>query len=303
MSDKSLIHKRPLPQLDGVLALNKPSGPSSASCLNLLKRLGQKKIGHAGTLDPLASGVLIALLGQATKLSSWIMEAGYKAYKCEARLGLTTDTWDIQGETLREEDCSHITEDRIKAELELCQGEIEQIVPAFSAAKHNGQPLYKLARKGLPTPVKSKTIHIYKADMLSFSMPFVTFRVICGSGAYVRSLAHSLGTRLGCGAALSQLTREYSYPFSLENALDPALVEDNPEIVAEYAQPLVKALPDWEQVNLSARDAARVRQGRPAPADRPRSPGSMAFLLENGKPVAIARFADSSWIVQRGLWN
>ncbi|MDE5831539.1 MAG: tRNA pseudouridine(55) synthase TruB [Desulfovibrio sp.] len=297
------VKKPVLPQLDGVLAINKPSGPTSAACLNLLKRLGQKKIGHAGTLDPMASGGLIVLLGQATKLSSFIMEAGHKAYKGKLRLGLTTDTWDTQGKILTEADCSGVTPDMIKDELARCEGELEQIVPAYSAAKHNGQPLYKLARKGLPTPVKSKTIHIYKAGMLDFSMPYVTFRVICGSGSYVRSLAHSLGTRLGCGAVLSELTREYSYPCGLESALDPARIEAEPETIAENLLPLEQALPDWTRIELSSREALSIRQGRPIPAQIALPQGSMAFLLEKGKPLAIARLVDAFWTVRRGLWN
>ena len=138
----------PLPQLDGVLVLNKPSGPTSARCLSALKRLGQRKIGHAGTLDPMASGVLLVLLGQGTKIASHLLADGGKVYSGQLRLGLTTDTWDIQGEVLTESPWQQVTEADVRAEVAHWLTLHEQEVPAYSAAKHEGQSLYKLARKG-----------------------------------------------------------------------------------------------------------------------------------------------------------
>ena len=138
-----------LPQLHGVLVLDKPSGPTSARCLSLLKRLGQKKIGHAGTLDPLASGVLLVLLGQGTKIASHLLADGGKIYSGVLRLGQESDTWDSQGRILRELPWQQVSEAAVRAEVGAWRELTEQEVPAYSAAKHEGQPLYKLARKGL----------------------------------------------------------------------------------------------------------------------------------------------------------
>ena len=172
----------PLPQLDGVLVLNKPSGPTSARCLSALKRLGQRKIGHAGTLDPMASGVLLVLLGQGTKIASHLLADGGKVYSGQLRLGLTTDTWDIQGEVLTESPWQQVTEADVRAEVAHWLTLHEQEVPAYSAAKHEGQSLYKLARKGKEVPKKVKSMEISQADVLEVELPFVRFRVACSSG-------------------------------------------------------------------------------------------------------------------------
>lgn len=150
----------PLPQLDGVVVLNKPSGPTSARCVAVLKRLGQKKIGHAGTLDPLASGVLLILLGQATKLSSFLMEGGGKVYRGTLRLGRTTDTWDCQGEVLAEAPWQTVRPEAVTREVESWTALREQPVPPYSAAKHEGQPLYRLARRGKTPPARVKAVQI-----------------------------------------------------------------------------------------------------------------------------------------------
>jgi tRNA pseudouridine55 synthase len=196
-------------QLDGVLVLNKPRGLSSAACVGLIKRrLGQKKIGHAGTLDPLATGVLLVLLGQATKISGYLLEAGHKIYLATVKFGLETDTWDTEGRILRETALENalgsgaLSLAVLKEEISGWVGTKRQQVPPYSAAKHQGRPLYELARKGLETPCKAKTVEILRAELEWFRPPSVCFRVACASGTYIRSLAHSLGIRFGCGAVL-----------------------------------------------------------------------------------------------------
>ena len=233
----------PLPQLDGVLVLNKPSGPTSARCLSALKRLGQRKIGHAGTLDPMASGVLLVLLGQGTKIASHLLADGGKVYSGQLRLGLTTDTWDIQGEVLTESPWQQVTEADVRAEVAHWLTLHEQEVPAYSAAKHEGQSLYKLARKGKEVPKKVKSMEISQADVLEVELPFVRFRVACSSGTYIRSLAHSLGMRLGCGAVLTELTREYSHPFGLEVACGLDELSADPGLLVKHLRPLAEEPP------------------------------------------------------------
>lgn len=300
-----------LPQQHGVLVLNKPSGPTSARCLTAIKRLGQKKIGHAGTLDPLASGVLLVLLGQATKLSGHLLAEGGKIYSGELRLGQTTDTWDIEGQVIDEAPWQHVSEEHVRREVAAWLDLTEQPVPSYSAAKHEGQPLYKLARKGLDTPKKTKRMKISQADVLEISLPFVRFRVACSSGTYIRSLAHSLGSRLGCGAVLTELTREYSHPFGLDVAREPADFTADPSLLSGYVIPVADALPHWPRVDLTPEEAARVRNGMTVPCRTPQAdPGKgedLAFLMEQGDALALAKrevtAAGPCWAVLRGLWN
>lgn len=303
-----------LSQLHGVLVLNKPKGPTSAHCIAKVKRLGQKKIGHAGTLDPMAQGVLLVLLGQSTKLSGYLMDGGEKVYSGTIELGRITDTWDDEGETLSTADWSGVTVKDVANAISDWIGTSEQQVPSYSAAKHKGQPLYKLAREGKETPVKIRRIDISQAEMLSVELPFVRFRVRCSSGTYIRSLAHSLGTRLGCGAVLTELIREYSHPFSLDEAheLDDVLAE--PAELAGKIVSLENALPHWPKLRLSAAAEANVKNGIPHPydpaemANMPFDEGIKAMLLSTaGEPLALAetQFKNGApvWAILRGLWN
>jgi len=277
-----------LPQLDGIVVLNKPSGLTSTRCLNILKRMGQKKIGHAGTLDPMARGVLLVLLGCATKLSSWLLGAGHKVYA---------------GEVFCEKSPDGVGSADVAAEIRAWTELTSQDVPPYSAAKHQGKPLYQYARKGRPAPAKVKEIKIHSADMLDFSMPVARFRVVCDSGAYIRSLAHSLGKRLGCGAALCGLTREYSHPFSLEQAVDLAEIEADPAILKRIVRPVEDALPHWPKIELDAASARRVKNGMPVRAEN--NAAEHAFLCHEGRACALASLAADEygpcWKVARGL--
>lgn len=303
------------PQQDGILVLHKPRGLSSGQCVARIKRLGQKKIGHGGTLDPMAEGVLLVLLGQATKLSDYLLSGGEKIYSGVAELGRTTDTWDDEGETVATESFAHVTEEDVANIIASWVGESEQEVPAYSAAKFQGQSLYKLARQGKETPIKRKLIKISRADLLSCKLPLVHFRVHCSSGTYIRSLAHSLGIRLGCGAVLTELIREHSHPYSLENAHTLDAVQEQPERLAEWIIPLEQALPHWPKLRLSSAQEALVRNGTALPymaenmAGVAFSEGMKAmFLAENGTALALAQTATLAdgkecWTVLRGLWR
>lgn len=298
-------HLPVFPQLHGVFVLNKPEGPSSAACLRLFKQLGQKKIGHAGTLDPFASGVLIVLLGNATKLSDYIHAGDRKIYKGTIRLGLETDTWDGTGQVIAEKPVN-ISETEVTEALRDWVDLSEQEVPPFSAAKHNGQSLYKLARKGAPTPKKFKPVEIFRAQLLNFSTPEVTFRVFCGSGVYIRSLAHSLGKRAGCGACLTQLTREYSYPFELAQATEPEALRKNPGLLMEKLVPAQDVLPDWEQITLTDREYGAVCNGISIPAGHASGiRAAKAILIHKGEAIALAELFHAGnqpmWRIKRGL--
>lgn len=308
-------------QQHGLLVVDKPRGLSSAQCTNRFKRLGQKKIGHAGTLDPMAQGVLLVLLGHATKISGYLMAEGVKVYRGTARLGQTTDTWDAEGAVVSEAPWDHVTPEAVRDVVAAWIGKSEQPVPPYSAAKHEGQPLYKLSREGKETPLKVKTVEISRAEVLRVDLPYVAFRVVCSSGTYIRSLAHSLGMRLGCGAVLTELIREYSHPFGLDRAcpLDTLLAE--PERLPERVIPVTAALPFWPTITVSGQEEADTKNGRilvwtearrarartQDGTDIPCVPGGHAVLLSpEGQPLALVEAvpgASPAWKVLRGLWN
>jgi len=291
-------------QQHGILVLDKPSGPTSTGCLNDIKyQLGQKKIGHAGTLDPLAQGVLVVLLGRATKLATFLHDE--KVYLGSLRLGLTTDTYDIQGTVTAESPWQGVAEADVLRETAALNGAYQQEVPAFSAAKHQGKPLYELARRGMMTPVKSKEVTISDAQVVSMDLPSISFRVRVSSGAYVRSLVHSLGQRLKCGAVMTTLVREYSRPFSLTQAHGLAEVLAEPMRLPERVLPLGAALADWPRVRFGDEDAARVARGMRLTAAGA-TPGDRALLLGPGdEPLAVAEATETDgamrWAILRGL--
>ena len=305
-------------QQHGILVLDKPKGLSSAQCIARVKRLGQKKIGHAGTLDPMATGVLLVLLGNATKLSGYLLEGGVKTYGGTLRLGVATDTWDAEGSivsetALSEEDLAEGSglEQAARREVAAWLDVTEQPVPPYSAAKHQGQPLYKLARAGMEVPAKVKRIHVSYADVQWVNMPDVRFRVTCSSGSYIRSLAHSLGIRLGCGAMLTELTREYSHPFGLDVAhtLDEILAE--PEKLPERIMPISAALPGWKNLSIGPVQEANLKNGIPVP-HMPEfgefHPGERALITaQGGSPLALAEARIDRqrpvWAVLRGLFT
>lgn len=309
-----MADQKPLQQ-DGVLVIDKPKGPSSGTCIGWVKRkLGQKKIGHAGTLDPMASGVLIVLLGQGTKLSGHLMGSGEKTYVGTLKLGETTDTWDAEGEVVASADASHVTEEDVCNDVAGWLNLTEQEVPSYSAAKHKGQSLYKLAREGKETPVKIKSIQISHAEVLSVDLPLVRFRVRCSTGTYIRSLAHSLGIRLGTGATLTELIREYSHPFSLDEAHDIEEVLATPERFAKRVLPLDKALPHYPKLTLTEKQVKGVKNGNPIPynpaqfAEMPFAEGVPAMLMDSeGTPLALAETKifrnEPHWTIVRGLWR
>ncbi len=303
-------------QLHGVLVLNKPTGPTSAACLDQIKRIcRQPRIGHAGTLDPLANGVLVVLLGQGTKLSPYLTGAD-KTYVGELKLGETTDTYDSQGAVVSQTDWSHLTAEDVTAAVLQWKEDTTQEVPAYSAAKHQGEPLHKLAREGREVPVKVKEIEIFAAEVLTMDLPYTSFRVRCSAGVYVRSLVHSLGIRLGCGAVMTALTRQHSHPFTLDQAVSLDAVLAEPERLGEFVIPLEASLPHWPRRRLDAdRAEALKRSGRlawepGANGDGTFVPGQRAFFLDDhGHALGLMETGiDKSggaavWTVLRGLWE
>ncbi|MBN2164123.1 MAG: tRNA pseudouridine(55) synthase TruB [Pontiellaceae bacterium] len=218
---------------DGLLLVDKPSDWTSSDVVVKVRNFFKfSKVGHGGTLDPMATGLLVLLIGKGTKLSDRIM-GGDKVYEGVLRLGVTTSTQDADGEILEEKDASHITREQIEALIaERYMGDIEQIPPMVSAIKKDGVPLYKMARKGQEIEREPRRIHVYEFEVLSFDNPLVTFRVKSTKGTYVRTLAHDIGNDLGVGGSLDALRRTASGPLTIDkaNSLDEILACDRESI-------------------------------------------------------------------------
>jgi tRNA pseudouridine55 synthase len=207
---------------DGILNLNKPRGPTSHDIVDRVRALtGIRRVGHAGTLDPLASGVLLVCTGRATRVSEYLM-AGQKVYRARVRLGIATDTYDAEGQVVAEAP-AEVSRAQVDTALTHFRGTITQVPPTYSALKHEGTPLHRLARRGVEVErlslLKARQVEVYGLELTAWEPPECTLEVICSPGTYVRALAHDLGEALGCGAHLAGLIRLASGDFRLEDAV------------------------------------------------------------------------------------
>jgi tRNA pseudouridine55 synthase len=257
--------------MDGVLNINKPSGMTSHDVVLSVRRITkEKRIGHTGTLDPLATGVLVLCLGKATRIAQYL-EAGEKEYRAIMRLGVTTDTLDAEGRVL--ETRPHTPPDRRKI-IEVMQqftGPILQQPPAYSAVKVAGVPSYKLAREGKAGPLLSRQVTIFALELTSYDHPFVSFTVRCSKGVYVRTLCADMGESLGMGAHLTGLMRTCSGRFNLQRAVTLEALSGM-AAAGGLDQALItidEALVDFPAILLNEQDSIRVMHGNQisCPAD------------------------------------
>ncbi len=212
--------------MDGILNVDKPAGQTSYGVVARIKRLsGERRVGHAGTLDPDATGVLPVCIGKATRIVEYLSDAS-KTYQAVIELGAATDTYDAAGKVLQRGDTSGIDRTKLESALNPFRGPISQVPPMYSALKHNGEPLYKLARAGISIERKSRNITIYRLDITDWQPPLVTIEVECSKGTYIRSLAHDLGQALGCGAYLKNLIRTTYGPFNINAAVSLPQLEE-----------------------------------------------------------------------------
>lgn len=219
---------KPAKELDGVLFVDKPSGITSHDVVYRLRRkLQMKRIGHAGTLDPMATGLLIMLVGKATRISQYLISLD-KVYEGEITLGVTTNSQDAEGEIMETRPVPPLTPDELRAAMAGFLGDQYQTPPMFSAVKIEGVPLYKLARKGQEIEREPRFIRISAFELLSFESPNLAFRLHCTKGTYVRTVAHDLGSKLGCGAHLSALRRTGSGRFDISQCTPLDEIESLP---------------------------------------------------------------------------
>jgi tRNA pseudouridine55 synthase len=249
----------------GILNIKKPRGMTSFAVVSRVKRLtGERRVGHAGTLDPIADGVLPVCLGRATRIVEYLVDQP-KAYRGAVRLGVTTDSYDSEGSVVATGDSSGVSRDAVEAALARFVGEIDQLPPLYSALKHEGKPLYRYARAGKDVPRRPRKVTVHRLALLSFELPVIEIEVVCGRGAYVRSLAHDLGEALGCGGHLEHLTRLRSGPFTLEEAIDLDQLRASVEGGAweELLNPVDRVLESWPAALLGPEHTVEACQGRP----------------------------------------
>lgn len=252
----------------------------------------EKKVGHAGTLDPAATGLLLVCIGQGTRVSEYLMEMP-KVYRARVRLGVATDTYDAEGAPRVIADASGITEEAVRAAFGEFVGEVQQAPPSFSAIKVRGQASYRLARKGQAVALAPRPVRIYRLDILSFQNPDVEIEVECGRGTYIRSLAHDIGERLGCGAHLAALRRTRIGSFGVDSAVTPAKFEETAADGGwrELLLPIDSALALLPPVALTASEEQDIRHGRAVRPEAGYEPGETERPYraygEDGSLVAI----------------
>lgn len=248
--------------MNGVILIDKPSGPTSHDVVAMIKRVsGVTKVGHTGTLDPLATGVLPVCINEGTKLVQFLIQ-DHKAYRATMLLGTGTDTLDIEGAVTARGDFA-VRRSEIETVLSGFLGRSEQMPPRYSAIKYKGKPLYKWARAGVQIEPSSRTIEIHSIGLVGMELPYVTFDVSCSKGTYIRSLCRDIGEKLGCPACLAKLRRTRSGHFLEQHAvsIQGLDVRQMDELIARSLISLNDALPDLRAIAVEGELADRVKKG------------------------------------------
>jgi tRNA pseudouridine55 synthase len=282
----------------GLMLVDKPAGPSSHKVVSIVRQgTGVRKVGHAGTLDPRASGVLVLCLGAATRLSEFLSTAS-KRYEAVIRFGTSTETYDAEGDAVRITGAAP-EEEEIRALLPQFVGEIEQTPPPYSAIKIKGKKAYELARKGEQVELEPREITIYHLDFVQYNPPDLTVSVECSAGTYIRSLAHDFGEELKVGAHLANLRRVKSGPFTLDDCVPLSQLELSLSSGdwGDYVRPAAEALPELPIVEVGGALLDDVMNGRRIPAEG--QPEGMARAIgPDGDLVAILQAAQEA-----GMWH
>ncbi len=272
---------------NGALIINKPVGPTSHDLVYRCRKiLGRGiKVGHTGTLDPFASGVLVIVTGQATRISSYIQSSD-KEYIAEIRLGQETDTYDREGSIVSEKPVPHLDDKILESALNCFRGRLQQVPPMFSAIKINGERLYKAARRKETVERPPRNIEIFSLDLLDKSGPLLQLKIKCSTGTYIRSLAFDLGRKIGCGAHLSSLVRTRSGSFTLA---DSCTLEKMAEDPYRVLVPMNDLLPEIPAIELTGAEAGFITTGRPVSKKIPAEAGEFR-LFHQGNLLALARY-------------
>ena len=291
--------------ISGVMIVDKPIGMTSHDVVQVIRKgTGIRRIGHTGTLDPRATGVLVILIGPAVRLSEYL-KTDKKRYEAMIRLGSVSDTYDSDGVIESTGIDFHISEDQILDAIKEFTGEIDQVPPIYSALKIEGRTAYKMARQGVEFEIPSRKVTVHSFDLIEYNPPELAVDILCSSGTYVRSIAHDLGQELGCGAYLSSLRRTLNGHFSLRDAvplphLQASFEEGN---WYQYLIPAAEALDDYLEIVLDMQQEADVRHGRRIAAETLDVDMAKA-VSEQGELIAILELdrESSEWKPKKVLY-
>jgi tRNA pseudouridine55 synthase len=292
--------------ISGVLLLDKPIGLTSNKALQEVKFLYKAaKAGHTGSLDPLATGLLPICFGEATKMSAFLLDAD-KHYRVTVKLGETTTTADAEGEIAETRDPSGVTEAMIREVLSRFQGEQQQLPPMYSAIKHKGERLYKLARQGIEVERETRTIHIHAIELVEVKMPEFVMDVHCSKGTYVRTLAEDIGVELGCGAHVSGLRRTGVGPYGDQGlhglaAIQEAFGEKRFSEMDGWLLPLESALSEWPEVQLSADAAFYLKQGQAVLVPNAPTGGLVRLYANRDEFLGVGQIQDDGRVAPKRL--
>ena len=292
--------------MDGILNINKPCGKTSFSIVAMVKRLsGERRVGHAGTLDPAATGVLPVCLGQGTRVVEFLIDST-KAYRAQIELGVATDTYDASGNITCKKDPSGISQEQLELVLNSFCGLIQQTPPIYSAIKHHGKPLYQLARAGIKIEPRSRPTKIYGLELIDWQPPVATVEIECGKGTYIRSLAHDLGQTLGCGANLKSLVRLRCSLFDIMDSVSIPQLEDafHYGYWHHFIYPIDIVLSHWMAIMVNDDTGWAIRNGRPLVLEDDNSPAWRSVsnrcrvYTHDGQFLGVMRFNH-----EKGQWQ
>ncbi|MDX1318860.1 MAG: tRNA pseudouridine(55) synthase TruB [Oceanospirillum sp.] len=289
--------------ISGVLLLNKPKGISSNRALQRVRAMfNASKAGHTGNLDPMATGLLPLCFGEATKFSSYLLDAD-KAYIATARLGQVSDTGDAEGTIIQERPVPELSDTQVREAMAGFLGDIEQVPPMYSALKQNGQPLYKLAREGKTVERKARAVTIFELELLEWNAPDLTFSVRCSKGTYVRTLAEDIGETLGCGAHLVMLHRTHTGGFDATEMLDFDRLQSERDLEQSLDGYLLDTdvlVAHFPKKDLSAEETARILHGQDIACDQV-YPDKVRLYDEQERFIGLAESTETGRLKPRRL--
>ena len=287
--------------MNGVVIINKPQGKTSHDVVYAARRIFKtKRVGHTGTLDPLATGVLPVCIGNATRAADMLLESE-KRYTAVMELGKRSDTLDSEGNILSTNEVN-VTEDDVYKAVSGFEGEIEQLPPMYSAIKKNGRKLYELAREGIEVEREKRRITIYSTEVLKIDLPFVTIDVRCSKGTYIRSLCDDIGSALGCGAVMTELERTYTAGFSIDEAvtLDELDAMENP---ADVLIPTDRLFCSYPEIHLNEKQERSIVNGVRMTWRRGKEGETYRVYGADGRFLCVSRLEDMRLILVKSFWS
>jgi tRNA pseudouridine55 synthase len=291
--------------MDGILLLDKPAGMTSNEALQAVKKICRaRKAGHTGSLDPLASGMLPICLGQATKFSQFLLEAD-KCYRVIGKLGIKTATGDSEGDIIKKGELKDISIEDINKILPKFRGEIQQIPSMYSAIKHKGQPLYKLARQGITIEREARPVNIYKLELLGFKKDLLEFEICCSKGTYIRTLIEDIGDELKCCAHVVALRRLSCGAYQEEQRVTLQHIRDLAEknAVTSLLLPVESMVAKWSEVQISEVALYYLRQGQAIIAPYAPGKGKVCLKMKNGRFIGVGEILEDGKVAPRRLIN